>query len=157
MSENRVWSSYLSTHFWAVHSLLAHPLHTFLYIGSWRGPKGQVLTPVTSPSLKSLSLQACAGRVGDKLFRVSSCFGSPAERARPKHVQGESPGRECGESSIQKKRKRSARLLVPPRGRMRNLSELNQSSELLRWFSSINTSPESSFTYNPTLSGAPDP
>lgn len=51
------------------------------YLGFWRGPKGQVLTPATPPSLKSLSLQACAGRVGDMLSRVSSCFGSPAERA----------------------------------------------------------------------------
>lgn len=90
----RVWRPCLIV--LSFHSSLGGALPTgpspphILYVDSWRGPKGQVLTPVTPPSLKSLSLQACAGRVGDKLSRVSSCFGSPAERARPKHVQGES-------------------------------------------------------------------
>lgn len=102
----------------------------FLYIGSWRGPKGQVLTPATPPSLKSLSFQACGGRVGHKLSRVSSCFGLQL-RGHDLSTSRQRAGRECGERSIQKKPKRSARLLAPPRGRARNLRGLNQSSYLL--------------------------
>ena len=66
------------------------------HVGSWRRPEEQVVTPTTSPVLRPLSRQECAGRVDDldTLSRGRFGFESPAKscparRARPRG--GESP------------------------------------------------------------------
>lgn len=61
------------------------------HVGSWRWPEGQVVTPTTSPALRCLSRQECAGRVKelDTLSGGRSRFECPARRARPR--VGKSP------------------------------------------------------------------
>ena len=95
------------------------------HVGSWRWPEGQVVTPTTSPALRCLSRQECAGRVKelDTLSGGRSRFECPARRARPR--VGKSPEQQQNALSTARaanNRTQKHGALVPPGGRARILS-----------------------------------